>query len=448
MTNFSGLSIALAGLRSARRNMDVAAGNVANAQNPDYARRRMVTGLTPPTEGALQLSSSEGQYLQRITDEFYERRSLTEASVASRLTKSAQMLADLEQTVPEPSDTGISAKMGQLFGAFGDVTDAPGQLPVRQVAVNAAQDLVSTFHLAADQMGRVRQDTVGRMEQLVQEVNSLTARVAGLNQSIVDATAAGNDPGAFLDDRDASMRRLTELVGPSFQPGPNGTTSATLGSGTMVFGNLANRLRVTDDGTTVGLAWDGPAITGPVSGTFGGEAAAYTEFTNTTLPGRLAQLDAVAADFMTQVNALHASGYSMDGTTGLALFTGTTAANIAVDPAVAADPAKLAAGATAGPLDTSVAARIADLASAATGPLSSYRSFVSQLGSDVQVALQGAETQVGVLSQLDTARASARGVSIDEEVAAIVEYQRLYEASAKVISTIDSTMDALMSIVR
>jgi flagellar hook-associated protein 1 FlgK len=119
-----------------------------------------------------------------------------------------------------------------------------------------------------------------------------------------------------------------------------------------------------------------------------------------------------------------------------------------VNPVVASDPAKLAAGTTNGPLDTSVATRIADLATASAGPLATFRNFIAGLGSQVRLSQQQAEVQVGVLSQVDTARAAARGVSIDEEVASIVEFQRAYEASAKVIQVFDSTMDALMSIVR
>jgi len=448
VTSFNGLSIALAGLRSARRSMDVAAGNVANASNPEYARRKTVTGLTPPVPGALVQVGSEGLYLQRITDQFYEQRSLTEASAASKLTRGAEMLSDLERTVPEPSPNGIAAAMGEFFASYDEVATAAGQLPVREVAITRAADAAAAFNLASTQMSRVRDDSASRLELVVEEVNFLSGRLAGLNRSITEAAAAGNDPSAFLDDRDTTARRLSELVGAKFDAGPNGTLSATLAGSTLVFDSVSNQLSVTDTGVTLGLAWAGPAFSGPVTSDVGGEAAAYIEFANATLPSAVADLDTAAVDFMNQVNALHSSGYSQDGTTALALFVGSTAATMTVNPTVAADPAKLATGATNAPLDTSVATRIADLATASVGPLASFRSFVAGLGSQVRLSQQQAEVQVGVLSQVDTARQAARGVSVDEEIASIVEFQRAYEASAKVIQVFDTTMDALMSIVR
>lgn len=448
MTNFSGLSIALAGLRSARRQMDVAAQNVSNAQNPDYARRRLVSGSAPPTIGGLPMAGPDGLFTQRITDEFYERRALTESATAQHLTTLASLLGGIEQAVPEPSGAGVPAALSSFFTGLNEVAGDPSNVPVREAAIARAVDLTQAFNQIDDSLTRVRSDVVSKLQTLASDVNSLADRLAQLNQGILNTNAAGGDPGDAIDQRDAIARQLAEKIGARFEPGANGTINVFVGGGNLVTGNQANHLRATDDGTTAGLAWDGPAFTGPVSGIISGDAAAFLEMANSRIASTRTRLDAAASALVTQVNALHQAGFGLDGSTGRPLFLGVTAGDLTVNPDLTADASRLAAGSTASPMDSSIATRLADLAAAVNGPLGEFQRFVAGIGGEVRGSQQLAEVQVGVLGQIDAARFSARGVSVDEEVASLVGFQRSYEASSKVIQVFNTTMDALMSIVR
>jgi len=69
---------------------------------------------------------------------------------------------------------------------------------------------------------------------------------------------------------------------------------------------------------------------------------------------------------------------------------------------------------------------------------------MGKIGTDTAAASSDSTAQQGILSQLTSQRNSLSGVSLDEEAANLTQYQRAYEAAAKVFSITDQLMaDAL-----
>ena len=135
-----------------------------------------------------------------------------------------------------------------------------------------------------------------------------------------------------------------------------------------------------------------------------------------------------------------------DGIGGRQFFTGTDAASLAVSDLVAGNPASVAAGTAAGgPLDGSNALDLADLATSLTGADSVYRQAIVQLGVDTQTATNRYQIQSSATTSLDNARAQQSGVSIDEEMTNLIEFQHGYDAAARLLTTIDGMLDTLIN---
>ena len=135
-----------------------------------------------------------------------------------------------------------------------------------------------------------------------------------------------------------------------------------------------------------------------------------------------------------------------DGVGGRQFFTGTDAASLAVSNLVAGNPAAVAAGtAGGGPLDGSNALNLADLATSQTGADSVYRQMIVQLGVDTQTATNRDQIQQSATTSLDNARSQQSGVSIDEEMTNLVEFQHGYDAAARLLTTIDGMLDTLIN---
>jgi flagellar hook-associated protein 1 FlgK len=75
----------------------------------------------------------------------------------------------------------------------------------------------------------------------------------------------------------------------------------------------------------------------------------------------------------------------------------------------------------------------------------SYRSFVAALGQQTASALSSAVSQQGLVDSAERSRQSSHGVSVDEEMVHLMEAQRMYEAAARVITSVDQALDTLIN---
>jgi len=125
-----------------------------------------------------------------------------------------------------------------------------------------------------------------------------------------------------------------------------------------------------------------------------------------------------------------------------------------VNSAIVSDPDKIAAAQTKDglPGDNRMALAIADLqvASVPIGDENTtfsdyYHSIVSRVGADVQYADTRVDNQTEMLTYLDNYRESVSGVSLDEEMVNLIQYQRAYESAAKLISVADEMLGTLMN---
>jgi flagellar hook-associated protein 1 FlgK len=160
------------------------------------------------------------------------------------------------------------------------------------------------------------------------------------------------------------------------------------------------------------------------------------------IPGLVTKLDGVAANLASAVNAQHALGFGVDGSTGLDFFSGTTAATISV---AITDPNQVAISAAASTLDGDNGDLLAEIGGSGTGPDRQYRAMIADLGIQAQTTARHADIQNNVTSQLDAQRESESGVNLDEEMTNLLTYQRAYEAASRVLTTVDSMLDQLIN---
>ncbi|MGB9245012.1 MAG: flagellar basal body rod C-terminal domain-containing protein, partial [Candidatus Acidiferrales bacterium] len=69
------------------------------------------------------------------------------------------------------------------------------------------------------------------------------------------------------------------------------------------------------------------------------------------------------------------------------------------------------------------------------------------VGSDVSSAQNAQTTSQSLLTAIGNQRQSVSGVSLDEEMTNLIQYQQAYQASARVMSTINDTFTALLGMV-
>lgn len=74
-----------------------------------------------------------------------------------------------------------------------------------------------------------------------------------------------------------------------------------------------------------------------------------------------------------------------------------------------------------------------------------YNSMISKIGTEAREAKQELNTQKAVLAEFENMRQSTMGVSMDEEMANMVQYQHSYNASARMINTLNEMLDVIIN---
>jgi flagellar hook-associated protein 1 FlgK len=185
---------------------------------------------------------------------------------------------------------------------------------------------------------------------------------------------------------------------------------------------------------------DGTATAVPAGGS--GELGAVTDLLDQTIPGYLAGLGEVAETLADTVNTVHQGGYDAAGAAGGPFFSydpTDPAGSLAV---AVADNAHIAAsGVPGGVVDGTVADALAELDDTETA----YQQLVNGLGTTVASGRRLQMNQSMVTNQVDGSRDQLAGVNLDEEMLSMVQYQRGYEAAARVLTTIDAMLDTLIN---
>jgi len=120
---------------------------------------------------------------------------------------------------------------------------------------------------------------------------------------------------------------------------------------------------------------------------------------------------------------------------------------------VVADPSQVAAAGVAGtPGDNTQARALASLRDTKllAGGTATFNDAWAQLvytvGQDASSAQAEESSRGEVVRQIVNLQDSVSGVSMDEETANMMKFQRAYEANAKFFSVVNSTLDTLLSL--
>ena len=190
----------------------------------------------------------------------------------------------------------------------------------------------------------------------------------------------------------------------------------------------------------------------------GGSLGGALQARDVDVPAYLTELDQLAYDFSTAVNAQHQAGYGLDGVGSrdfydpLATATGaagtlTLSADVDGDPyaiAAATDPAGVPGDNT----NAIALSQLADQLVAKGGTMTvgeAYATTVGEVGVSIQTATDSVSMRKATISSIETIRDSQAGVSLDEELTNMIAFQRAYQASSRVVSMVDELLQTVIS---
>ncbi len=354
------LSIARSALLAHQKAMTVTAHNIANAQTPGFSRQRLTLTAEQPV---LTVFGTLGRGVTdtgvtRARDRFFDGTFWGESAQLGDSNTRVDYWSRVEAAMGEPSETGIAASLDGLFSAFGDLANEPTSGTNRELVRQSASRLIRRFHELDGQVTSAQADVAKQMQVQVDEVNDITGRIVKLNQQILASGGPGHSAPDLMDQRDLLVDRLSQRLSVRVIDHENGTISVLAGGVTLADGPSTHALAVVavGGGVAVGLAGDTTAL--PIDS---GTLAALSKLSTTGLTDLRARLDNLASTIVTQVNAVHRTGYNADGGFGLDFFdpAGLTANSLQLSSAVTASSGAIALGNTADPGNNSVVSQLA-----------------------------------------------------------------------------------------
>ena len=506
---FFGIETARRGVNVHRRAMDVVGHNLANASTPGYSRQEAVKVMSDPfAMPHINSSANPGQFgtgveiemIRRVRDEYLD------ANVRKTFTDNhywedqLMVLARAEAVFAEPSVAGISDRIVEMFKAWMHLENTPQDPGSKAALVELADELASLMQYTYDQLDSIEKSVAeingsnvirGQLKDQVDRINEIMQQIQNLTKSIVRIYDTGQQPNDLLDKRDMLLEELSKF-------GPVDVVFETVNGKPTgkfeVFKFFAFDLKDDVNDTNVLTTAFSLSVTNnneiklQYSGSSSSNYSLTANRNDTATGGSLLGLERARRniiEFKSNLNDLAASlRYEINNALGAYVatdplrkqrhhpefFTGLLrTGDFKVNDELKSDPTKI---------DGTRAGYVADLrddasvgydeniigdvdgdgtkedktgenntvAALGTSTFEEYFTMlITKVGAATKSAGGMAENQKAIHDQILALRDSISGVSIDEELTKMLQFQYGFQASAHMVTVLDSMLDVIIN---
>lgn len=499
MSIFSSLSNASTALQTHGKMVELTGKNISNLNNPNYARQRITVGTFGNSNSSgIQTGPLIATGVQQLRNVFVDKQILNEishsASLESQSLRLQQLLSSLGESIDRVNDpafisdsqeqgSGVRSAVDSFFNAFESFSARPSDSSSKQVLFQASKALTESFNRVDQRMDTLEKSLNDEIQGEVSVLNRRLSELSDLNKEISRAESSGGRGASndLRDQRQAKLEEISEIVLIE--------TREVVGSGGQieviardVDGDPVNLVTVGTTSSDVTFDTSSGVIksvsTGAVLDLQAGQLSALFQVKEGALTDTRNEMDALANTIATEVNELYYQAFVPAAGATPAIPEISFFAEPTPPPSVSGIPSTVTAGTIAlyqGSDDPSVTESISltaenlratetefgganDLASAIAALASTDQeslggvSFSEQailsvvsLGQDISEIENRLDVQKSVQSILTDQRAQISGVSMDEEVANMVQYQRAFQASSRVFNVLSEMLETIVT---
>jgi flagellar hook-associated protein 1 FlgK len=463
--------------------------NIAGASAAGYSRKIAVLDNLPGAGvyvAAIQRAASSGLYNNVL---IATSGSAKQNAILDGLQKISASTVDDPELGQSPA-----AQLNKLKQALQQYANAPDNTTLAQAAVTSAKDMATALNQATKTVQTVRQGADADMATSVGNINQLLTQFDKVNTAIVKGTIAGDDVTDYLDQRDNIVSKMSQEVGVSMTLRANGDAALYTDSGVVLFDKTARAVsfaatNIYTPGTTGNAVYiDGVPVTGAnsVMPIKTGKLAGLAQLRDNATVTYQSQLDEVARGLVESFKEVDQSGAALPDRPGLFTYPGSPAmpasatvsvglagsisVAASVDPAQGGNPNLLRDGAISGNVayrynttgNAGYSTRLQQLIGnmdasqpfdattqgKPSGSLIDYASSsTSWIENQRKTANDNSQYQSTLLDRSTTALSNVNGVNMDDEMSLMLQVERTYSASSKIISTVDQMLQALLAAV-
>ncbi len=445
-------TISTSSLFAHQKALAVTASNIANANNPAYTRQVVMFGTAPPDHRAY-FSFGSGVNVDKV---LRVRNGVTDTQIRNNnqkfynAEKQTTVLKQVESLFSEPSDLGLSNLITNFFNSWDELAADPQSSALRTTVAQSAQNLSEKISSVYSGITQTKLDLKNEAKDTVDKINIIVEQLHTVNSQIYEAHVVGNYDNDLIDKRDSLLDKLSQYANINVSIDKNEVANVSIGGVFAVDGLHHVKFDLKQKGEKLVLQTNGEEIKSNIQG---GSLNALISMFNVQLPEKLNKLDELSSTIMTQVNEIHSKGYTLTKPpqTNINFFTDYKDGVLTINQDIIDDPYNIAVSSDGTDGNNKIALDIAAIKNKEilNGRTISenYSDLVSGVANKINLEEQNQESYGLVLHQLNQQKAEYSGVSTDEEMVNMVEYQKSYDAAAKLIKVADDLLQTLINMV-
>lgn len=420
------LHTASSGMRANQTVIQTINHNINNLNTPGYSRQRaeLTTNTAYTRPGRTSSPMYAGQIGQgvsvsnitRIRNSFYDYQFRSEAHNYGNVAIKVDHYGNIENVFNEPSDTSISTSLNGLFNSFNELSKNPNSTSTKKYVVENAKLLTNSLNQVVQKLDSLQSNIATQEEGAIKNINNILKELKALEKDIKIVEATGKNPNDLLDRRDNLIDEL------SFKMNLNDAdVQAVLADGQLTSGELA-----------------GIDVCGEL------QAMRDMQDKVSAISGKMDTLMNAIAD---EVNNIYINNATAPDTKDFFVIgkdaNGLT--TISVNKVFVDDATSLV-------MSSDKALALSDLKSLKvnidgkdTTLGGFYNDTIQEIGYSSQEVIREEKNRRTLILNIENQKASVSGVSLDEEMINLMQFQHAYNATAKVASTIDSLLDVVIN---
>jgi flagellar hook-associated protein 1 len=338
--------IAYSALMATQVRMSVASSNIANADTVGYSEE------TANQASAVSGGAGAGVTITGISsnvDKLLMKSLVGAASDVGSANSLNNYLDQLQQLYGTPgssttSGTSLGNTLASLETAISSLASHPSDASLQANAVQALQAVASQLNQTSSGIQTLRGNADQDIGSAVDNVNQQLQLIGSLNSQIAQATAAGQPTATMEDQRNTALQSVAGAMNISYFTAPNGSVQVYTASGQALVDNAVHPVSYTPAGSVSqsttysatppsgfgGIMVNGVDITSQITS---GSIGALVNLRDTVLPGAQSQLDQLATQLQSSLNAVHNAGTSLPAPTTLTGTASVTASTPVSPPA-------------------------------------------------------------------------------------------------------------------
>ena len=491
----SALNSAVSGLRIAQKALDVTASNISNAETEGYTKKTLSQSAVLADGVGVGVRYGE---VQRYVDAAVQRDYRVQLGVQNYYsTRESYLSRIIALSGSTDAENNIGSAMGNLYNSFASLSAMPNNLASQNSVIAAAQNLTRMMNGFSTQLNSIRNDVQKDLKSEVSALNTALENIAQLNKSIAGMESIGRSTAELEDQRDQLVKQVSGQLDVSYFTDGSGVLVMQTKDGHVLVDREARPVEFSDGHLSVSTLYPNPQVSGVIlkdaknsnydmaQHNVGGSIGALLSMRDQEIPAYNAQLDELAYQlavrFEEQGMRLFTDGSGnipVDNASAYAGLAGT----IKVNANVIADPGLIQQGtngATVAAGSNVVIDRVLNYTFGKTkdasgtpqnefkmsnagynqqisfniigDPTATLQSFANAMldgqAADYNTTKEGMITETRYMQELQTRLLDGSAVNTDEEMTRMIQFQRTYSASAKMISALDQLFRDLLNAV-